>query len=129
MRNFIQGVKNLWRWRGIIWRDRDYDYTFLLLIMRFKIEKMSEFFDSDQTITESASAKAQRMRTTAELLTRMIDEHYENEAIAEAADLTDHNPKYDPVFTQMMQEGQQRQEKCDRLVFEILKRDIKTWWD
>jgi len=40
--SFKKGLINLWKWRKIIWRDRWWDYYFLLEILRFKLEDMYE---------------------------------------------------------------------------------------
>jgi hypothetical protein len=34
------GIRNLWRWKGIIWSDRNWDDTFLFRIMRHKLNLM-----------------------------------------------------------------------------------------
>ena len=41
-RNTLIGFKNLWTWKKIIWKDRDWDDTFLFEIIKFKISKMAE---------------------------------------------------------------------------------------
>lgn len=41
-RNFVRGVRNLIKWGPVIWKDRDWDDTFLFEIIKFKISKMSE---------------------------------------------------------------------------------------
>ena len=41
-RNFVLGVRNLIKWGPLIWKDRDWDDTFLFEIIKFKISKMAE---------------------------------------------------------------------------------------
>ena len=41
-RNFVRGVRNLIKWGPVIWKDRDWDDTFLFEIIKFKISKMAE---------------------------------------------------------------------------------------
>jgi len=41
-KQFIIGIKNLYKWIPVIWKDRDWDDTFLFEIIKFKISKMSE---------------------------------------------------------------------------------------
>ena len=41
-RNTINGFSNLWRWRKIIWRDRFWDYQFLIDTIEFKLKDMEE---------------------------------------------------------------------------------------
>lgn len=40
VRNFFDGVSNLVTWAPIIWRDRDWDYSFLLDMLEFKLRRM-----------------------------------------------------------------------------------------
>lgn len=52
------GLKNLWRWKGVVWRDRDWDYWFLLRMLQFKLGNMEEYFeraaivDATETVDE-----------------------------------------------------------------------------
>ena len=40
IRDIRVGIRSLRRWFPIIWADRDFDYSFLLIIMKFKIQNM-----------------------------------------------------------------------------------------
>jgi hypothetical protein len=40
IREFRVGIRNLRCWFPIIWADRDYDWTFLIAIMKRKIQNM-----------------------------------------------------------------------------------------
>ena len=42
--SFKSGVKNLWKWKKIIWEDRWWDYGFLHTMLHFKLQKMEEGF-------------------------------------------------------------------------------------
>lgn len=37
---FIRSIKKLWYWFPIIWKDRDYDGNYVLIIMRHKLKSM-----------------------------------------------------------------------------------------
>jgi hypothetical protein len=41
-RNIVLGIKNLVRWFGIIWGDRDWDWEFLAIMMKRKLEFMRD---------------------------------------------------------------------------------------
>jgi hypothetical protein len=45
-RQFIQGIKNLWTWKSIIWNDRWYDYDFFHKILRKKLETMYKGYEN-----------------------------------------------------------------------------------
>ena len=42
-RDFITGVKNLWNWFPTIWKDRDWDQTFIYKILIHKLEKQAKY--------------------------------------------------------------------------------------
>jgi hypothetical protein len=48
--NLKYGVRNLWRWAPIIWRDRDWDHGYLSRILEFKLYTMYNYLNSDQTV-------------------------------------------------------------------------------
>jgi len=42
IRTFYIGVKNIWKWKKIIYNDRWWDYHFLHEILKFKLEDMEK---------------------------------------------------------------------------------------
>lgn len=42
-RDFINGVKNLWSWFPVIWKDRDWDQTFIYEVLIHKLEKQAKY--------------------------------------------------------------------------------------
>jgi len=46
-RSFKKGISNLWKWRKIIWKDRWWDYYYLLEMLRFKLRDMEEHWGRD----------------------------------------------------------------------------------
>lgn len=40
------GIKNFWNYRRIIWNDRWYDYSFFLILIKFKLKLMIKNWDS-----------------------------------------------------------------------------------
>ena len=39
IKSFISGVKNIWYYLPIIWSDKDYDYTYILILLHKKLKK------------------------------------------------------------------------------------------
>ena len=64
-RNIKYGIENLIKWFPIIVRDRDWDFAYLLEIMKFKIQNMQHAAET-WWITENADKR--EMRATVELL-------------------------------------------------------------
>lgn len=72
---FFDSVRSCVRWFPIIWRDRDFDYHYLLTIMRKKLELMEEFFASEDTVSLGAERLAAEIGVARALVSRM--EQYE----------------------------------------------------
>ena len=138
------GISNLIKWFKIIWNDRDWDFAYLLKILRFKLENMRDSARTDW-ITERALDDADQMDECVQLISNIIENKHEELAIAL------HEEKYGPsVFesgdsygitypladdkeaSAAMSEAftkayQQEQNDVNRL-FEIMK-NILHWWD
>lgn len=72
------GFKNLYQWFRIIWSDRNWDHTYFLQIMKFKIERMADYHESRQFYVGWEN-NVKWMRTCVRLIDRMIDTTYEGE--------------------------------------------------
>lgn len=71
-----QGIKNLIGWFPIVWKDRDWDYNFLLLLMRFKLKRMEKEFRSYNDTIVSNKLSADKIRECVLLLDRIIEDKY-----------------------------------------------------
>lgn len=77
-RNFVRGVKNLIKWGPIIWKDRDWDDSFLFEIIKFKISNMSESHGKTMTYVGS-QRNVEIMDTIVRLIDKFQTEHYQHE--------------------------------------------------
>ena len=74
----IDGLKNYWKWRKIIYNDSWWDSHFLFDIMRFKIEQMETGFRNHGWGVMSEK-DADKMKICKLLLDRIIkDDYYDN---------------------------------------------------
>ena len=53
-KDFIRGVKNIWKWFPTIWKDRDWDDDFIYEILRVKIENQAYHIGSNDRHTSAA---------------------------------------------------------------------------
>jgi hypothetical protein len=67
------GITNLIKWSPVIWRDRNFDHTFIFEILKFKIELTSKSEFSDREI--------ETMNTCVRLISLIQEEHYLSEAV------------------------------------------------
>jgi hypothetical protein len=74
-RNFIAGVKNLFKWFPIIWKDRDWDDHFIFEILKFKLKNQSKYIGRyDRHV--SAKRDAEVMMTCVRLIDKIQTEYY-----------------------------------------------------
>jgi hypothetical protein len=78
MRWFYYGVRNLWRWFPVIWRDRDWDHMWLAAIVAHKLRLMADMHENHGCLAK-ADVTAAQLRHAAWLL-----EHYDDENDAHA---------------------------------------------
>lgn len=94
-RDLIEGIKNLIRWFPIIWKDRDWDHSFIFNLLIKKLELQSKYIGTRDRHTTS-KRNAEIMVTCVELLKRIRDEYY----LVEYTDYQD--VKYEFVDCEML---------------------------
>jgi len=111
------GIKNLWKWFPIIWKDRDWDYYYIFQVLKFKLEKQSKHL-GERNRHESSKRDAELMMTCVRLINKLQNEDYYQEY-------------YDskPMNNEMMHKCQAQHNKAKRLLFHILNERINSWWD
>jgi hypothetical protein len=115
IRNFIKGVKNLVRWFSVIWKDRDWDYYYILEIYKTKLKFQSEHFRKYGYHVDS-KRDAERMELCIRLMERVQCEYYMDELLNE--DLTH----------EMVEKAISKNDKARRLLFKLLEQNIERWW-
>lgn len=78
LKNFKRGCSNLIKWAPLIWKDRNYDYSFIYTILEQKLRFQSEFI-----VKRGLHTRAQRdgeiMMTCARLINKIKADDYEME--------------------------------------------------
>lgn len=77
-KDFIQGVKNLWKWFPVIWRDRDWDTSFIYEIIKVKLNNQADYIGGKNRHTR-AKRDAELMKLCSRLIQRCQDDHYDME--------------------------------------------------
>jgi hypothetical protein len=68
------GLENLRVYGPIIWRNREWDYVFLLRLMELKFRRMSAALENGYHLHNDRYAR--QLRVCAELCKRMLDDNY-----------------------------------------------------
>lgn len=170
MREFIEGVKNLIKWFPVIWRNRDWDHTFIYDILMFKLEQQAAYIGGKNRHM-SAKRDAEIMLLCTKLIDLSSNEFYDmeymnyNESdfnwldVLDRPDLkeldivetsetySEYFAKYpnmyrrvmnmkDPIFELdgskkaiAMNIAHYNNERCHKLLFKLMERNIRRWWD
>lgn len=73
-----RGIKNIWYWLPIIWKDRHWDSHYIFDIMIHKIKAQSKYIGS-RDIHTRAKRDAEIMMTCVRLMERVQDDFYSSE--------------------------------------------------
>lgn len=76
--DFVKGIKNLWRWFPVVWKDRDWDDHFIWEILMFKIKNQAKYIGMRDIHTRS-KRDAQIMMTCVRLMEKVKHEYYHME--------------------------------------------------
>jgi hypothetical protein len=77
-KDIYNGVKNLIKWFPIIWRDRDWDQSYIYTILQKKLELHAEGI-AKRDILVSSQRDAEMMRTSARLIEKIKNDYYDSE--------------------------------------------------
>jgi hypothetical protein len=156
---FIRGIKNLWKWFPVIWKDRNWDDYYIYKVLQFKLKNQAEYI-GDRDWHTRAKRDAEKMMTCVRLIDKMTEEYYYMEyydycefdmstpnSVLEFKivrdDLDTYYAKYPLTFKKIAAQygdtkdrsstailmGIDRQEKARKLLFKILEQNIESWWD
>ena len=77
-KDFINGVKNLWNWFPVIWKDRDHDQHFIYEVLIHKLEKQAKYIGERDWHTR-AKRDAEKMLLCARLARIQQEDTYSYE--------------------------------------------------
>ena len=78
IRRFFRRFYNLYRWLPIIWRDQDWDTSYIWEIWKFKLKNQAEYIGRKGHHVDN-ERDAQRMMTCVRLIERIQEGYYEHE--------------------------------------------------
>lgn len=147
---FKEGIQNLIKWFPIIWKDRQWDYHYLYIILHKKIELMEEFFESENVMAVNTKDTSEEMKLVKEALERLMNDDYLSKELIEydvrykdmdlyKSEKVEGEDYYRLVWTdneEQMKEFHDAGECADKkeiedinFVFSSLNKYIQKWWD
>lgn len=153
----LRRLKNLVYWFPVIWRDRDWDYGFLLKLIRHKLAAMERCFASADAVSADAGKLASDMHDVVTCLDKYLADDFCAERFAahverwgaqvlRRAESAPGKPRVcEFCYSKATSPEQERQAfeegiaiavKADKAstdtlnaVFETLRTEVETWWD
>ena len=77
-KNIVHGIKNMWYWAPVIWKDRNLDDSFFFDILKFKISKMAES-NGKNMLYVGSQRNVEIMNTIVRLIEKFQSEYYLHE--------------------------------------------------
>lgn len=77
-KDLYRGVKNLIKWFPVIWRDRDWDHSYIFKILEHKLKSQAKYI-GDRGIHVSAKRDEEIMLTCVRLMECVRDDYYQME--------------------------------------------------
>lgn len=120
IKNIIAGIKNLWKWRKTIYKDRDWDQWFIYEILKTKLKFQAEYM-AKHGITLTAHEKAKEMLECVDMIDKVQNEYYIDLAIAGLVDKNWTDEQFNDVA--------KKQDEIREELFNKVKENISQWWD
>lgn len=88
LRNIKYGLQNFWKYKTLIWRDRDWDWAYLYQIMEFKLQEMAKLHREYGICTNNIGL-AEEMEEAAGCLNRIYEDMYELDDYLKSRDMSE----------------------------------------
>lgn len=75
VKQFFKRIYNLYRWFPIIWKDQDWDHSFIYEILKFKLKNQAEYIGGKDRYV-GAKRDAEIMMTCVRLIDKVQNEWY-----------------------------------------------------
>jgi len=77
-RTIANGIKNLWRWFPLVWKDRDWDHHYIFEVLKFKIANTAKYVGLKDRYV-GADRDSEIMMTCVRLIDKVQNEIYDGE--------------------------------------------------
>ncbi len=118
IRQLIISIKNLIYYFKVVWSDRDWDYSFINYILLAKLKKMLERYESYEYVLDHEKDMTQPLRICVEILQREENDFY-LQTINGLKRPDEGYACYSDV----------REGETTRLLFRIMGKYLRYWWD
>ena len=113
IRQFFIGVRNIIKWIPVLYKDRDWDFYFVYVMLQKKLE-FTEIAIRNSSL-QNAEFYAKKIRTAIRLIEIVRDEKYLDDVLKEG--------DWDNIRKAIA-----KQDKAKKLLFNYLQHYIEQWW-
>lgn len=152
---FSKRAKNCIKYFPLIWNDRDWDYHYILILLKTKLEKMIPIFENGYHTGSKKSAK--EIKICVNLLERLIEDNYISLSSDEIekrlgktqrreielkggglqlevwnGDEEEYNKnqeKYYKIKKSIYKKWDRKKKEDTKYLFNLISRKIYTWWE
>lgn len=143
--DILDGIKNLIKYFSIVWNNRDYDYAFVLRMMKFQLDSLLKCLENGHEIDEDRIPKENDIKRCLILIQNILDDEYmkrvgydndrfvldfrkiENKEMYEAIDVST-NPYSREEMKDMLEKSNTLRKGEVNELFDLMK-NIEGWWD
>lgn len=113
IRQFFIGVHNIIKWIPVLYKDRDWDFYFVYVMLQKKLE-FTEIAIRNSSL-QNAEFYAKKIRTAIRLIEIVREEKYLDDVLKEG--------DWDNIRKAIA-----KQDKAKKLLFNYLQHYIEQWW-
>lgn len=150
---YLKNYKRMFKWLPVVWNDREWDYLFLLDILKYKLENDSVYYENDG-VTVNSKKVAKQMKMCIALIDRISKDDYSmfmldklDEKYGEFIFLPTEREGYTSLTRENLKDNEKLHEqyrkdskrfmeyedymrKQDKeYLFDTMKKHIFRWWD
>lgn len=120
-RDFISGIKNLFVWFPVVWKDQQWDHVYLYYFMNKKLRLMEKFYEEGNTFSLGAPRTLREIKTCRVLLDRMIKDDYLPDSFLDEIDRK--------KCKRMVDHAEMQHKQDIDLLFKLMAKHVRGWWD
>lgn len=154
MRRFFIKLKRFIDFIPIVWKGADYDYHYAVELFQFQLERLADYIEKSNRYVGSEN-DVERIRMVSRLMTKVYDEEYtteyqdilekmygknvldfsfeENErstySMKYEYEKWDNAKEIDRIKDELFIKSKEKQEKAHRILWQLIEKDIRKWWD
>jgi hypothetical protein len=121
-RSFRRGIINIFSWFPIIWEDRQFDQSYLYIVLRHKLKLMEDFYFSDLPCAMYAEKRGKEIRIARILCDRIIKSEYTSNAM-------DYFKVPRDTYKDIYGHSDYMEKQDKDYLFDLMRKKIDRWWD